>query len=508
MAPAPATMPRSLVCVACGGYPKPMNHHPLLVDKNPSPGAVKAALDLALNPQSASTLRKVVLEADEMGLRAYLVGGIPRDLLLGRSLADGLNDLDVVVEGDAPALARRLAACHGGQVVVHERFGTATWHGLDADVDLVTARREHYREPAALPTIEAADLDADLRRRDFSVNAIAISLNDGSSELILDPCAGRDDLRIGRIRALHQDSFVDDPTRSLRAARFSARLGFEIDVQTGAWIHAARSYLDQTTGARLAAEFSKTMVEPSPSRAITIMNHLGLLDAVSRGLTDLDLTDKVLEAVDRDVAAWPQENAARSRILPLQSKEEWRLLFWLAGHGDAGLIHAERLDLPHRQRAWIQHANASLLSLEQLGQVRSENVIDKEPPPWSPDETPAKDKPSDSDIEGRLEDISPAALLLAMTVAPMTLREWIRRFVYDIQPLPALLDGEDLRALGIPGGPGIGALLKKIRARQLDEGLATREAALAYTLEILADENGDEGDGGVAGASRTGNRPS
>jgi tRNA nucleotidyltransferase (CCA-adding enzyme) len=176
----------------------------------------------------------------------YVVGGAVRDLLLGREP----RELDFVVEGDAVAVARRT----GGRVIAHERFGTATVTVPGATFDLTSARRERYERPGALPTVElGASLREDLERRDFTVNAIALHLADG--ELTSHPRA-REDLDARRLRVLHDGSFLDDPTRLLRLARYSARLGFEPDPETDALAAEAIAggALDTVTGARLGAE--------------------------------------------------------------------------------------------------------------------------------------------------------------------------------------------------------------------------------------------------------------
>jgi tRNA nucleotidyltransferase (CCA-adding enzyme) len=157
------------------------------------------------------------------GKPVYLVGGAVRDLLLGR----GRGDIDIVVEGDAAALAARL----GGEVVEHERFATAKVRLDDHEVDLATARSESYPHPGALPEVEpTAGIAADLARRDFTINAMAVALR-RDPELI-DPHGGKQDLEDGLLRILHPHSFEDDPTRARRAARYAARLGFALEPDT------------------------------------------------------------------------------------------------------------------------------------------------------------------------------------------------------------------------------------------------------------------------------------
>jgi len=198
----------------------------------------------------------------------HLVGGSVRDLLLGRSP----RELDLVVEGDAVALARRLDPA----AVVHDRFATATALVGGHAVDLATARRERYPQPGALPEVSPAGLEEDLRRRDVTVNAMALPLAGGPLAAV--PGAV-DDLSAGVLRVLHDASFVDDPTRLYRLARYAARLGFAVDPRTR-WLAdaAVRGGAPQTvSGPRVGAELRLAAGEPDPPAALAWLAALGLV---------------------------------------------------------------------------------------------------------------------------------------------------------------------------------------------------------------------------------------
>src|SRR5262245_8690407 len=159
----------------------------------------------------------------------YLVGGAVRDVLLGAESFD----VDIVVEGDAIAFAQSLAKALEGRFTPHAKFGTAiVQYGDGARVDVVTARRESYHAPAVLPTVESASIQEDLGRRDFTINAMAVSLRRSDFGRLVDPFDGRDDLGRGVIRVLHEQSFVDDPTRIFRALRYEGRLDFRLDAHS------------------------------------------------------------------------------------------------------------------------------------------------------------------------------------------------------------------------------------------------------------------------------------
>ncbi len=197
----------------------------------------------------------------------YLVGGAVRDLLLGR----GRADIDLVVEGDAAALAARL----GAAVVSHERFGTAKVALDGHEVDIAAARSESYPEPGALPVVEpGADLAADLRRRDFTINAMAIPLQ-GEPRLI-DPHGGQADLARKRLRVLHDGSFADDPTRAIRAARYAARFGFELESHTAELLR--RTDLGTVSADRREGELLRLAGERTGARGFGLLADWCLLE--------------------------------------------------------------------------------------------------------------------------------------------------------------------------------------------------------------------------------------
>jgi tRNA nucleotidyltransferase (CCA-adding enzyme) len=203
----------------------------------------------------------------------YLVGGAVRDLLLGR----GRADIDLVVEGDAAALATQL----GAEVVAHERFATAKVRLDGHEVDIAGARAESYPHPGALPVVEPAEgIEADLARRDFTINAMAIPLDDEAR--LIDPHEGRADLKAGRLRVLHRRSFEDDPTRALRAARYAARFGFELEPETAALLREAD--LATVSADRREAELLRLAAEVEAPRAFALLGEWGLIQLREDGV--------------------------------------------------------------------------------------------------------------------------------------------------------------------------------------------------------------------------------
>ncbi len=214
------------------------------------------------------------------GITPWLVGGGVRDLLQGRPV----RDIDVVVEGDAPALAHAAAHRLGGTALAHAPFGTAKWTPslwpvTEEPIDIATARSETYAQPGALPTVAPATLEDDLYRRDFTLNAMAICLHPDRLGEILDPFNGRRDLEEGVLRVLHDRSFEDDPTRAIRAVRFAARLGLTLAPHTRQLLAAAvgSGVFGALSVDRLGAELDRLLQERDPVVGLRTLDSWGLL---------------------------------------------------------------------------------------------------------------------------------------------------------------------------------------------------------------------------------------
>ncbi len=273
--------------------------------------------------------------ASGLGYPLYGVGGFVRDLLLG----EPNFDVDMVVEGDAIRLTQTLAGKLGGRVRSHRRFGTAKWilpEGLlpasaangnhagnsgrafpDA-LDFVTARTEFYEHPTALPTVERSSIKQDLHRRDFTINTLAVCLIPDRWGELLDFYGGRDDLEDGIIRALHSLSFVEDPTRILRAVRFEQRFGFSIDPRTEELIADALDLLDRVSAERVRHELELILAEAEPERAFARLAELGVLSRLHPELKcDAWLVGKAAELRSTlALAANPESQSPAAMTLP------------------------------------------------------------------------------------------------------------------------------------------------------------------------------------------------
>jgi len=243
-------------------------------------------LRAALPDPLLALLQDAGREAAQIGSSLYIVGGVVRDLLLQKPI----SDIDLVVEGDAINLGRAMRDKYGGHLHTHKRFGTANWitEGTVSGVerlDFVTARTEFYHHPSALPEVEPSSIKQDLHRRDFTINTLALALAPDRFGDVLDFYGGYKDIQEGVIRVLHSLSFVEDPTRILRAIRLEQRLNFRISQRTLEHLNNALDMLSRVTSKRIFTEFEHIFAEKEPEKAIGRLNELGVLSAIQPDLT-------------------------------------------------------------------------------------------------------------------------------------------------------------------------------------------------------------------------------
>lgn len=378
------------------------------------------------------------------GLRpTYLVGGAVRDLLRGAPF----TDIDMCVEGDALAAAAALAERLGGESVGHERFGTATVRAGDLSLDLAATRSETYPFPGALPEVEPAGLAEDLGRRDFTVNAMAIALGEAVLGTLHDPLGGREDLVNGRLRVLHERSFVDDPTRLLRALRYEARLGFAMDAQTERLAREAAvgDAFDGVSGPRVRDELMDLLGEADAPVAVGRMRDLGVAHALHPAL-DPD-PDRVAGA-----ALGSADTGADPALAALAA------LCGRAPHELESFVRA--LSLPAASREAVLRATRSGASLT---------------------EALHRDLAA-SELHALLENEPPELLAVALGLgAP---GEPVLRFLSDLRHVRLEITGEDVIGAGVSPSPAVGRALEETLRRKLDGEVAGCEEELRVALEI------------------------
>lgn len=261
----------------------------------------------------------------------FLVGGAVRDLLLGRPRAD----VDLVVEGDATALAERL----GGASAEHQRFGTAKAVVDGHEIDLASARTETYPQPGSLPVVSsAASVEEDLARRDFTVNAMAIPLQEEAR--LVDPYGGEADLGQGLLRVLHDRSFLDDPTRAIRAARYVSRFRFAPEPHTEALLRQAD--LSAVSADRRRAELERLAGEERAYEGFELLAEWGVIDLRPNGLQLMEAVGELLKK-PHWAAEVPRGRALVAAALGPLGAEEVLASMWAPKPGE-GVETAERRD--------------------------------------------------------------------------------------------------------------------------------------------------------------------
>lgn len=421
-----------------------------------------------LRPELAARVALVARVAAEMGIPTYLVGGTVRDLLLGRDSPD----LDFVAVGDGLALAAAVERRVGGRLLLHADFLTADVIDREGvHLDIATSRQESYAEPAALPEVRPAALEEDLLRRDFTVNAMALSLGGGAGEAggggevsgggwdlgsLIDVAGGRRDLEAKALRVLHSGSFLDDPTRLLRGVRFEARLGFRLTPETEALARqaVAAGAFARLSGSRLRHELELLLgAEPAPDIALAGLARLEEMGVLAELHPRLAL-DPAARCLLADVAA--EHDWYRVAGSPGPPVLQWRLLLLALacglGDGERRAL-GERLMLVGAELRLVSDVGPRLLAVApRLGAAALPHEVD-----------------------AALGALGGEELLLLAARQGGAVRAWARRYLTELRPTVLGIRGADLLAAGAPPGPGIGSALRATRDARLDGRIGAGE---------------------------------
>jgi tRNA nucleotidyltransferase (CCA-adding enzyme) len=442
-----------------------------------SPAAHSRREDIALRMESSlpapllATLRTAGEAAEALGYPLFAVGGFVRDLLLGRPNFD----VDLVVEGNAIELAHRLARAHGGRTRSHRRFGTAKWilpdidansigelhaarnGNLPASLDFVSARTEFYAEPTVLPTVERGSIKLDLHRRDFSINTLAINLTPGRWGDLLDFYGGERDLQEGLIRVLHTHSFVDDPTRILRAARFEQRFHFRIEQRTAELIGDAVDLLDRVTPARVRHELELIFAESRPEQALRRLEELGVLAHIHSGLHVDDWVVSCFESLRAAIQG-------HSGALPADVDQLYFAVWTYRMEALAFAQLDQRLNL----------MRSTLTVLENLHDLKGDV-----PRLAQPDLRP-------SEIYQILHPASDSTRFLLPTVTALdAIRVHIRRFEQELRHVRPKTDGRDLKRMGLAPGPLYRQVLDAARGAWMDGEIQSEAEERALVEQMV-----------------------
>ena len=392
-----------------------------------------------------SVLRELSQLATGLGIDLYLVGGSVRDVL-----ADApLTDIDIMASGSAERLVESIRGRGHVNVRKASAFGTWSLTVQGVDVDLATARRETYERPGALPTVIPGTVEDDLARRDFSINAMAISLGEGSWGTLLDPHDGVTDLSRGVIRVFHDRSFEDDATRILRAIRYACRLDFRLEPRTETLLEQGLAFLSTISPDRVRHEIERIFQEPRAGDMIEMAGKLGVLAAIHPGLR---AEQKTLQAIQTE----PGDNARRAHLLLGSMVQS-------VADGDMESV-VERLNL---NSDWARLVRDVAAVRGRLYELEDENV-------------------ASSQVYRLLQGLHPHAIeSCALAAGDATVARWLRLYLDELRHVRPLLDGDDLMALGVREGPEVGLLLTKLLDAKLDglvESVEDEEAMVRRAL--------------------------
>jgi len=437
---------------------------------------IRRLMEKALPEAFRELLIKARDIANDKGYSLYIVGGFVRDLLLGSPTLD----LDLVVEGDAIHLARELAAQIGGRVRSHSRFGTAKVifdeprpQGFPPSLDFVTARTEFYERPTVLPQVERSSIKQDLYRRDFTINTMAICLDRDRYGELLDYYGGERDLKEGLIRVLHNLSFVEDPTRILRAVRFEQRLGFTIEERTAQLIDDALDLLDHVTGERLRHELYLLLNEDEPERILERLEHMGVLSHVHPNLRYTRDMASLFARLRERVHAWPTgDKAAQGEDrgdTPILSLCYLALLTssMTPGELDSFVAH---LHIPKSDASFLHEV---VRLRESLNELRAPAMLP-------------------STIYRLLHPFSrEARFVLTVLTDSERVRQRLELYEQRLSQIAPHIDGHYLKALGVPPGPVYGEILSRVRDALLDQEITSLEQEQEFAQRLARAAQGE-----------------
>lgn len=440
--------------------------HPSITTDIPVISPENASEILGESVKKLITLIANHAQADMIAI--YMVGGVVRDLLLKRKNLD----IDFVVEGDAITFTENLAIALGGTVHSHQPFGTAKWmldeavaHRLNMSlddiphhIDFATARFEYYDQPTALPTVYSSSIKLDLQRRDFTMNTLAVQLSPQQQMWrILDFYGGIDDLNERLIRVLHSLSFVDDPTRILRAVRFSERLQFVIEPRTAQLIHTALPMLKRITGERIQNEITLILREDTPERGILKLHALGALEAIH---PDFRVSVNLSQFF---------ENCRTSQVPWDTAEQDITRLYW----------HLMMIDIvPQSVEEICNHFGLGRGLTESMTATAAllENIDQFSHPTHKP-----------SEVTQYFDTLPPIALTTAWIALQDNrhAKETIKNYMTIWRTQRATINGNDLKQIGLKPGPQYKIILEQLRFGWIDHEITNRDEEMNHLHRLM-----------------------
>lgn len=430
-------------------------------------------------PGQFSLLKFLSVAASDLNTPIYGVGGFVRDLILNLPSPD----LDFVVEGDAVQIASLLAKRYGGKVTSHKKFGTAKWWPLDTNsdasskriplpseqiphlplsIDLISARTEFYEKPTALPTVKKGSIKLDLHRRDFTINTMAVRLDSSHFGDLYDHWGGLNDLNQKKIRVLHSLSFVDDPTRMLRAIRFEQRFGFEIEKRTLELLQEATSILVDVSGDRIRHEMDQILIEENAIAMLSRINELGLFTHIHPSISWDEFAKKGMERLiaDQPSEEWIDYLCLDSRKRLIQGA--YTILLMGMPLPDLQKV-IKRLRFKSNLRKNIIAANRIWHSKSSLASLMAGELCQS------------------------LEKFPPLSVYcIWLTEENNKLREKYLKYICQWRLTYPKTTGDDLKKFGIPPGPIYRSILQRLRIAWINKEISSNEEEKKLLEKILA----------------------
>jgi tRNA nucleotidyltransferase (CCA-adding enzyme) len=441
-------------------------------------------LNSALPKAHIALLNLIAKHAHQQKTAIYIVGGFVRDLILNRPSLD----FDIVVEGDAIQFTQSLLKQFGGKVNTHKRFGTAKWQigdihqnllenfqeyndkdlsELPETLDLISARTEFYDFPTALPQVERSSIKLDLHRRDFTINTLALRLDGNHYGELYDYWGGYEDLQAGLIKVLHSLSFVDDPTRLIRAVRFEQRFNFRIEDRTFQLMEEARDLINQVSGDRLRHELNLILSESDPKPALLRLQALNFLQQIHPYLSiNAEIIEKMVKILKTPIDPIWQFSSynGTSRINIIMAYITWFM----------NLKHSPRL-IGKRLRTPAIVTESSIQAQQSLKVIHQ--YVNKKP----------------SEITEYFDTLSPYVLfILYHSIDDPRITGLIDQYISHWKKVKPFTSGEDLQKLGITPGPIYKKILSRLRKAWLDEEIRSVEHENILLDEVITSikENG------------------
>jgi len=393
-------------------------------------------------------LQKAISLAKQFGVNIYLVGGTLRDVLLKKPA----SDLDLVVEGNALVFAKALNSDLLGEIKFHEKFFSAKILFAGLSLDLHTARKEIYQYYGALPKIEQGSILDDLYRRDFTINAMALDLRNNS---IIDTFGGQKDLSNSLLRTLHKDSFKEDPTRIIRAARYTSRLEFELESKSKSHLLKAISYIDCISASRLKNEYIKIVNEEVYLEILQVLNNWGVLPYFLPGIYGENLNMNHLFFIN---AKSCDNNSIALWLINLM------VLYW-QGAKDIIDIHRVRFNFTNKELFCLEWLIKNYYILKQ---IKKSNF-----------------KASFLELHRLLYNTPKELEFFVLWLLGEKSDFYLQDIKNARQGIDLPLDGDDLLELGINPGPVMGKILKDLKSQVLAGKISSRDEAVTWLKRMM-----------------------